>query len=45
MALRGVHRRLYFGIRESEAKALILGALKSAGLDHVDALVLFGGGR
>jgi hypothetical protein len=44
MALRDVHRSLHFGIRESEAKNLILRALESAGLDQVDALVLFGGG-
>lgn len=42
MALREVRRHLYFGIRESDAKALILQALMSAGLKNVDALVLFG---
>lgn len=45
MALRSVHQSLHFGISESEAKSLILQALQSAGLDHLDALVLFGGGR
>lgn len=43
MALREVQKALYFGIRESEAKLLILHALTAAGLKDVSGLVLFGG--
>ena len=43
LSIRAVQKRMYIGIRESEAYKLIISALTSAGLTQVDALVLFGG--
>ena len=43
LALRDVQKRMYLGMRESEAKSLVLKALADAGLRHSQGWVLFGG--
>jgi Xaa-Pro aminopeptidase len=43
LALRDVQKRMHLGMKESEAKVLILKALADAGLRHPQGWVLFGG--
>jgi len=42
LALRAVQKRMYIGMRESDARTLIKSALTAAGLTDIEALVLFG---
>ncbi|EIN12435.1 Creatinase/aminopeptidase [Punctularia strigosozonata HHB-11173 SS5] len=42
LAVREVRDKMYIGIRESEARDMILAALGAAGLHDLDSLVLFG---
>ncbi|KAI0341748.1 Creatinase/aminopeptidase [Trametopsis cervina] len=42
LAIRAVRRQMYIGIRESEARSMIRGALSAAGLVNLDSIVLFG---
>ncbi|OBZ75936.1 ATP-dependent rRNA helicase RRP3 [Grifola frondosa] len=42
LAIRAVRKHMHIGIRESEARQLILGALTAAGLKDADAITLFG---
>jgi hypothetical protein len=43
MAIREVREQMYIGIRESEARTIIVKALTAAGLSDGYSLVLFGG--
>jgi Xaa-Pro aminopeptidase len=43
LSIRAVRKRLYFGIRESEARAMMQATFASAGLKDGGCLVLFGG--
>ena len=43
LAIRKVHRGLYFGIRESEAQRMMAAALSAAGFKDGECLTLFGG--
>ncbi|KAF8797887.1 Creatinase/aminopeptidase [Phlegmacium glaucopus] len=42
LAIREVHKKLYLGIRESEAQRMMTAALSSAGLQDGECLTLFG---
>lgn len=44
MAIREVHKVMYIGIHESEARAMMAVALAAAGLQDGKCLTLFGGG-
>jgi Xaa-Pro aminopeptidase len=41
--MREVHKKLYFGIRESEAQRMMAAALSAAGFQDGGCLTLFGG--
>ena len=43
LAIRATQKRAKIGMRESEVRGLIEGALSAAGLKDVSALTLFGG--
>jgi Xaa-Pro aminopeptidase len=43
LAMREVHKKLYFGIRESEAQRMMAEALSAAGFQEGGCLTLFGG--
>lgn len=43
LALRATHKRLYAGIRESQARAIVADALTAIGLKDGGCLTLFGG--
>jgi Xaa-Pro aminopeptidase len=43
LALREIHKKLYFGIRESEAQRMMAAALSAAGFQDGECLTLFGG--
>ena len=43
LAIREVHKKLYFGIRESEAQRMMAVALSAAGFQDGECLTQFGG--
>ena len=43
LAIREVHKKLYLGIRESEAQRMMAAALSAAGFQDGECLTLFGG--
>jgi hypothetical protein len=43
LAIREVHKKLYFGIRESEAQRMMAAALSAAGFQDGGCLTLYGG--
>jgi len=43
LAIRDVHRRMYIGMHESEARSMMASALAAGGLRSGDCLTLFGG--